>query len=197
MDTGKLTEKIADVTAEIMNVVMPIPLNLCKIRSFNAYRAEKFGYIPTAIDKLIMWRSKLHTHTEFEYSAKYNNISFSATMADKARCCRFKQIDYTEHPERWDTIEVYLTDEEEDLVYKEAKRIEFAAYDLIGLLSFLDEDISWIKPSDTGFWCTEAVATILYMVAWIKNLINVPADKLHPTKLDTLARYSLSKECKK
>lgn len=161
----------------------------CKIQSFNAYRAEKFGYKLSGIDRLIMRRSFLHTHTEIQFSERYGNISFSATMADGAKCCRFKDINYTKHPERWDTIIIPLTDNEEDLIYAKAKAIEGKPYDLIGLLSFISDDLNWIKPSESGYWCSEAVSVAMRAVKRIDNLFEQRPDEMHPTKLDTLARY--------
>ena len=161
----------------------------CKIRSFNAYRAEKFGYKLSPIDRLIMQRSFLHVHSEFQFSERHHNISFSATMADNAKCCRFKDIDYSKHPERWDTVVLHLTDEDEDLIYKRALSIEGQPYDLIGLLSFVSEDVNWIKPSDSGYWCSEAVNYIMRTPKWIDAMFNERPDQMHPTKLDTLCRH--------
>lgn len=168
-------------------------MNTIKIRSFNAYRAEKFGYKLTAIDKLIMLRSKLHTHTELQFSLLHNKLSFSATMADNAKCCRFKDIKYS-NPLYWDTIDLEVSDNEEIKIYYKCKYIENKPYDLIGLLSFLNEDLNWVKPSDTGYWCSEAVATAISEIPRFKDMILGRPDQQHPTKFDTILRGFQQKE---
>ena len=77
----------------------------CKIRSFNAVRARMFGYKLTPTQWLILQRS-WHTHNEFQYSARHDHVSHSATLMDGAKGSRFKAIAYT-HPERWDTVIVF------------------------------------------------------------------------------------------
>ena len=97
-------------------------MNNCYIKSYNLVRAAMFGKKPTFVQWLISQRSTPHVHDEFQFSARHDNISFSATMMYDAKCARFKQITYS-HPERWDTVIVPMTDDEEDLAWAEAKRL--------------------------------------------------------------------------
>ena len=83
-------------------------------------------YDKTLADKAIGLRSP-ETHTEFKYSMRYAGVSSSATMADKCRCFRFKNIDYDKHPARWKIDVIHLTDEQED-------RIMVVALQMAGLL---------------------------------------------------------------
>jgi len=153
---------------------------MIKLRSFNAYRAEKYGYHITSVDKLIMQRSYLHTHSEIQFN---NGISYSATMADGAKCCRFKDIQYS-HPEYWDTIYITTTEEQDNTVYDFCKSVEGQPYDLVGLLSFTTE-MGIIKPARDKWWCSEVCA------AAIGQIMQLPfkPEEYHPTKLDTIMRY--------
>jgi len=55
------------------------------------------------VDWWIRRRSKIYTHNEYEFS---DGISFSSSMrfdigTGKSEGVRFRDIDYTKHPERW------------------------------------------------------------------------------------------------
>ena len=104
-----------------------------KIKSFNAKRAELFGYELTNADKMILLRSPLHTHSELVFGPDYNCVSFSATMADNAKCARFKDIQYS-HAFRWDTVEISATPKQEADCYANAIQLAGRPYDLLGLL---------------------------------------------------------------
>jgi hypothetical protein len=158
-----------------------------RIRSFNAWRAERMGYNPSVVERMILLRSPLHSHTEIQFSTRYDSISFSATTADKGACCRFKPIMYT-HPEYWDTLIIPTTDAEEDLVYAEAKKIEGQPYDVIGLMSFASRaDI--IHPQAGHWWCTEAVLHCLLIVKRLFGHEWFRPDQAFPTLLHVM--YSL------
>ena len=92
-------------------------MNLLKLRSYNLERAKVYGDKPTEGQKLIALRSRPHVHTELQFSERHNNISFSA---EKGLGARFKDIKYS-HEYRWDTIFVWMTDEQEDACYAKAK----------------------------------------------------------------------------
>ena len=160
-----------------------------KWRSFNAYRAEFCGYELDPVDRLIMTVSKLHTHTELQFSERYKGLSFSATMKDGSKCARFKDIHYS-HPERWDTILIPATEEQEHYMYQEAKRIEGWPYDLTGLLSFATP-MPIIKPHPDKVWCTEADAMVLNKGCEWGFMCHGP-DQLQPTMADTILRYLAS-----
>lgn len=162
----------------------------CQIKSYNLVRAAIFGKKPTFVQWLIARRSIPHIHDEFRFSARYDNISFSATMMDDAKCARFKQIGYS-HPERWDTVIVPMTDYEEDLAWAETKKLEGTPYDLIGQLSHISKLKIW-KPSKKKIWCSKTVGRLVYaskpkfkaLIAGLGLL-----DELRPDQLDMLARY--------
>jgi len=182
---------------------------LCRICGYDADAAEKDGVKKTFADKLIQLRSRL-THTEFQFSSRYNNISFSFTMADGVNGARFKNIRYS-HPNRWLFANIPLDNEQEDIAFLAACvlagfSLNFQTvknwlhsemillnlpvclysdkhwkYDLIGLLSFADEEPykgkdskllkvirpvlwSWTKivqPHSKRAWCSEGCAILL------------------------------------
>ena len=165
---------------------------MIKIRSYNARRAEIYGKELSTVDKMILMRSDPHTHTEFEFSELYRNVSASATMRAPYKCARRLKIDYTVHPERWDTICVPMTIEEEKRAWDLfTLGLEGMPYDLIGLLSTISK-ANIIKPSDKAVWCTETatlllVAGIPVVKTWLDDL-ELPME-LVPSQLDMLARH--------
>lgn len=166
----------------------------CKIRSFNAVRARMFGYKLTPTQWLILQRS-WHTHNEFQYSARHDHVSHSATLMDGAKGSRFKAIAYT-HPERWDTVIVPMTNAEEDRAYDRAQQLEGTLYDLRGQLCHVSGLKIW-KPNPAKIWCTKDVAEQVYsgrpdfhnMFIYRK----IDMNELKPNQLDMLARYYFSK----
>ena len=161
-----------------------------KIQTYNARRARAFGKKYTWVNRLILMRSDPHTHTELQFSDSYGNISFSATMHDKCKSARFKEILYS-HPERWDTIDVPMSREDEDVAWEAAKELDDTPYDLIGLLSHATP-LKIIKPHRKKVWCSEACTKVLVAALpafgnFLEN-IGMPQE-LTPVQLDWLARY--------
>ncbi len=167
-------------------------MNYCKIRSYNAIRAAMFGKKLTMTQRIILLRSQPHTHTEFQFSEKYNFISFSATMAEGAKCARFKQIEYSHEAERWDTVIVPMTTKwQERNIHSEAMKLEGTPYDLVGQLSHISKLRIW-KPSKKKIWCTKAVAELIYAAkpSFFDFLQKFKlTNELRPDQLDFMARY--------
>ena len=173
-------------------------MSACKIRSYNSVRAEIFGKKPTWVNRIISIRSKPQVHSEFQFSPRYDNISFSATMQDDVKCARFKQIEYSHEAERWDTVIVPMTNEEEDMAYLRAQTLEGMPYDLTGLLSHATKWKIW-KPSKKKIWCSKAVERVVStgrpdfrVFLRMFDLI----DELMPNQLDMMARYFFDVEPK-
>lgn len=161
-----------------------------KIRSYNARRAKIFGKSYTWTDRLILMRSDPHTHTEIQFGEANNFISFSTTTRDGNKAARFKQINYSHVRERWDTIIVNVTPEEESIAFERAKALEGTPYDLFGLLSKATP-FKIIKPHRINMWCSEAVTHVVIAAVpgfdqWL-DAIPMPLE-LTPFELDTLAR---------
>ncbi len=173
-------------------------MNICKIRSYNAIRAKIFGKDLTMTQRIILVRSKPHTHNEFQFSKRYNNISFSATKAEGANCARFKNIKYSNEDKWWDTIMVFMTDEQEDKAYREAEELEGTLYDLLGQLSHVTGLKIW-RPSKKKIWCTKTVGRLLYVsVPMFQVFLNNfdLVDELRPDQMDMMARYYFSRRIK-
>jgi hypothetical protein len=83
------------------------------------------------------------THTELQFSDTYGGLSFSATTIDKTACCRLKKILYSHEEERWDTVEIEVTPEQERAMF--GKACEMADVD-IALTAVRD---GWISPNDS------------------------------------------------
>lgn len=134
---------------------------------------------------IINGRENILDHTEFQFSERYDGISVSATMRDNCRCVRFKLINYDKHPSRWLTQVVVLTDEQEDLIFKEAcskadeniivgtlvkkYNIQGAClygpkamkYDLIGVVICNINHRRIIPGGKNRVWCTEFVVMLI------------------------------------
>ena len=163
----------------------------CKIRSFNAMRAEIFGVKPTLPQRIILLRSQPHVHTEFQFSERYDNVSFSATMMEGSNCARFKDIKYSHEAEYWDTVIVPMTNIQEDYVYREALGLVGMPYDLIGQLAHVTKFKIW-RPSKKKIWCTRAVGRLVYAARPdFKALLDKfdLTNELRPDQMDMMARY--------
>jgi hypothetical protein len=131
----------------------------CILRSYNAREAVRHGKALTAVDRMILMRSDPLTHSEFQFSDRFNGLSFSSTMQDGDDGCRFKAISYS-HPERWTTLIIPMDDDQEDRAMHRAQDINGKKYDLLGLGSFSSE-LSIIKPDPNKYWCSEACAELI------------------------------------
>lgn len=178
--------------------------------------AELDGKRMSATDRFINFHSKL-THTEEQFGLRYKYVSFSNTMADDCRCCRFKMIMYS-HPIRWNTVESFPTDHREDMMWAKACQLadlpidwledanlmpntcfygdKAIKYDLIGLASH--KGIG--SPDEVKMWCTEAVY-VVKLVGW-PDILKFPAKTLRPDDLapdmgDWIARYYFQKRLDK
>ena len=69
--------------------------------SYNYKRSRKNGAPFSPVAFLINLIDN-QTHSEYRFSDAYNRVSFSCTNADKARCCRFKMIEYSHGMKYWD-----------------------------------------------------------------------------------------------
>jgi hypothetical protein len=142
-------------------------MGICIIHSFNVQGDP--DYKITAVDRLIMQRSNPLVHTEWQFSQRYDQISFSATRADGSNCCRFSPIKYSSHL-RWVSQYLALSDEAEDMAYNKAKALEGKPYDLVGLASFVSS-LNIIKEDPDAYWCSEAVGELLkaaFDLVWLK-----------------------------
>ena len=179
-----------------------------RIRSYNPKMALLGGKKPSGTDNIINLQSDL-THTEIQFGANRNYVSWSATMADDCKCCRFKMISYS-HPIRWSTVEFSPSEAQEELMWRKACAMadmdsnwleglavdpdgiwygtEAIEYDLKGLLSFKTP----IKPHRVKVWCTEGCFEVLLeayptILMFPMELLN--PDDLDPTMGDWIARY--------
>jgi hypothetical protein len=140
-------------------------MSLIALRFYNYRAARANGCKFSWVSWLVSRRSSPRTHVEMQFSDRYDRISFSATLQDGDKGCRFKQINYTHAAQWWDTIWVEVTDEQEDEMYCRAKLIEGQPYDLAGLLfAITDKDI--IQGHPRKKWCSKAVAHITLNVIY-------------------------------
>jgi len=188
----------------------------CEVKSFNLDRAILFGYKPTKTQRIIRLRSRPHVHSEFVYSSRYGGLSFSATMEDGCKCCRFKDIQYS-HPEYWDKIIIPMTDEQEDWAWGVACKManvpfdwycrnctttskcfygpDAIKYDFKGQICHVSK---WniIKPDPNKTWCSKAVNQLVCLdhkdfYILLKRLGIVT--ELTPEELEYMARYYFRK----
>ena len=91
------------------------------------------------------------SHCELIFS---DGLSASASYIDGG--VRFKAIDYSQHPEHWDFFD--LPDELEDYARDWFERNAGAPYDLLGNVRFV---LPWVRDSETGWFCSEALGAAL------------------------------------
>jgi hypothetical protein len=180
-----------------------------ELKTYQYKRARKNG----APFSLVSWLTTLRSggvHSEYRFSARYKGVSFSCTNADKAKCCRFKMIEYS-NPEYWDTDPVCATEIKEDDRLIQALRLadvtlkqfdwwlnhaqpgdliygpNAVKYDLAGTaLSYISHlDIYPSHPLKKR--CCEAVANIIIASdPWLCQLID--PEKISPDDLQTAIR---------
>lgn len=92
-----------------------------------------------------------YSHGELIFS---DGLSASASYIDGG--VRFKEIDYSKHPDHWDFMT--LPDELEDCARDWFARNAGAPYDLLGNLRFV---LPWLADSERGWFCSEAMAAAL------------------------------------
>ena len=92
-----------------------------------------------------------YSHSELVFS---DGLSASASYIDGG--VRFKKIDYSLHPEHWDFMT--LPDALGDYARDWFERNMGAPYDLLGNVRFV---LPWVRDSETGWFCSEAIAAAL------------------------------------
>jgi hypothetical protein len=121
------------------------------LRFWNAKRAQKFGKPLEPSDMAVLLISNPLIHCEFQFSKSYARISFSSTLKKGAKGCRFLQIEYS-HPERWDTLWLPVTPEQEDAAYVKAQELEGKKYGFAELFGL---------PEPDKYCCSKAIAEVI------------------------------------
>ena len=154
------------------------------LMSYNYKRAVEHGMGKRWVGRLISLRSSPYTHSEILFS---DGVSFSSTMEDGANGARWRIIDYTKHPERWDSVAIPMTHKDEEVVRRDADIMDGKMkYDLWGLLSF-GTPLAIIKPDPNKMWCSEICG---YLIQRIHRPLPITPDKTHPTLLhETCQQY--------
>lgn len=154
---------------------MSTDLRVVKFRFFDYAKSLELGRKRTIAGELIKRRSKL-THSELELSATYNHLSFSSTIEDAFKGCRFKLIRYRN--DWWRTIVREITAEQEEEIWYRANQINGKKYDLIGLLS---KATPWkiIVPHRERYWCSESNAWIAKPVIYKGGKTEITPDELY------------------
>lgn len=184
----------------------------CKTRGYKYKTARKEGAPRSTVSALINLRSEL-THIEFQFSPRYWCVSVSATMADGAKCVRFKRNRYS-HPNWWSTRTVPATDEQEDRMFREALWMadvtegQFYAwwadkcpgilhgpnaikYDLAGCsFSFIIKQWRIWVPDSTKQWCSEFVKNLISSAFRWFGYRGKRADESTPSDVDWLVEHS-------
>lgn len=122
-----------------------------KLRCYNAKRAQRFGKPLEPSDMAVLLISNPLIHCELQFSQSYAEISFSSTLKNGAKGCRFLQIEYS-HPERWDTLYLPVTCQQEDAAYAKAQELEGKQYGFAELFGL---------PEPDKYCCSRAVAELI------------------------------------
>jgi hypothetical protein len=162
----------------------------CKLRTKNAKMLRMYGDKLTFSEVMREMRTN-GLHSEWQFSDRYGNISFSSTLSDGCNGARFKMIGYS-HGYRWSTVLIAVTAEQEAVLF--AKACEMAdihigqyiveafieniqegliqagfgpnhiKYDKgAAFFSFISKRNIW-KPSKTKMICNRAVAEVMLTV---------------------------------
>lgn len=106
------------------------------------------------------WTQGTFSHCELVFD---NGISASSSFRDKG--VRFKDIDYTIHPERWVVIDLaYLGIDTQEKAFDWFEERQNCKYDVLGLAGFL---LRFIPGQKNKYFCSEAIAEALgFKEAW-------------------------------
>lgn len=162
---------------------------------------------------LIKQRSWPYIHVEYQFSQRYGGISFSCTLRDGAKCCRFKMIDYSRHKKRWEGLTIEMTDAQEDLAWAEAcvmagmhpgwhlhdgfTRLyhqsnecyynpdEAIKYDVLGQGCHISLTLKWWKPDPERTFCSPACARLIWKIkgAAVYIPLYVRRDEVRPQEM--------------
>ncbi len=151
------------------------PTRLARFRFFDYKRSLELGRKRTFAGEIIKRRSAF-THVEYQFSYFFHDISFSATIEDAFKGCRFKMIYYTHA--WWRTVERQITPEQELCIWVRAHSINGKKYDLLGLGSHATP---WriIVPHRDRYWCSEADAYITQPHIYTGEKTEITPDELY------------------
>jgi len=112
----------------------------------------------------------------FQFSSDYNHLSFSSTIEDAFKGCRFKLIRYQN--DWWRTVERTITTAQERGIWYKAHSINGKKYDLIGLLSHATP---WeiIRGRPEKYWCSECNAYITKPYIYKGDKTEITPDELY------------------
>lgn len=174
-----LYRDLVDAKSEIERLLslpkLSTDMRIVKFRFFDYKLSLKLGRKRTLAGEIIKRRSAL-THSEFQFSSFYNNLSFSATIEDAFKGCRFRLIGYSHA--WWRTEERVITAEEEACIWAKAHSINGKKYDLFGLGSHATP---WkiIRPHRDRYWCSESNAYITLPYIYMDARTEITPDELY------------------
>lgn len=115
------------------------------------YKATRPG-LQGIYSRAVRWIDRgPYSHCELIFS---DGLSGSASYIDGG--VRFKAIDYSQHPEHWDFMD--LPDEQEPYARDWFERNMGAPYDLMGNVRFV---LPFLPDSQRGWFCSEALGAAL------------------------------------
>jgi hypothetical protein len=178
------------------------------LRTYNYAEYRRQGGKFRPVSRLISLRSGDYTHSEIEFSKRYNNVSVSATLEDGCCCVRFKKIGYSNT--WWEEDPIHCSEREEDALLDQALAdADVSKEDFLQWLSISDGTlclygtnakrydtkgvaISFIlpmfriwRPHDKWVWCSEECKNLISTVTFYRNAWKdgVPADETTPERL--------------
>ena len=157
-------------------------------RAYDPRMAARNGKPSSATDKMIQIVSDL-THLELQFSGRYWDISFSATTRDGAFGARFKANKYLHLTQRWKSLAIEVTEQQENTIFYNACLLTYLQYDIIGVNSLITK-LDIIKPDPNKTWCNRVVSQALKTGLPIKGPNEVTPDE----SFAQIERYLKEKE---
>lgn len=136
------------------------------------YKGQGHKLSESVTDTLIRWWTKgPYSHVEMIFS---DNYWFS--NSPRLKKTRLGPVEFS--PEKWDFIELSLSDEQEKVVRAWAERQVGTSYDWLGI--FFTQVLHWGISDDDKWFCSELIVAALQQVGYFPAL--KPAD-IHPNRL--------------
>lgn len=139
--------------------------------------SRKYGEWSTFAEKLVHLRCKNYVHSELIFRDDQSFSSSIRKVNGVTEGVRFRDIDYSKHPERWDIDTLPVPDEVEDRIRFNAEVLVAMdlGYDFRGITGFVGT--GWHSVWD--FFCSEGIYAVVAPVIFIPALNH----KMDPERL--------------
>ncbi len=135
-------------------------------------------------DKLIAWWTNgPYSHVEYVYEENNELIQCSASPRDGIVRCKTHKYD----PNKWDYIDIYVSDKNYKVAKQFFKSIEGMKYDWLGILGFV---VPIFRDRDSMWFCSETITNLMKIFGY-RTFWTIDPSETDPNKLYRLLKEHL------